>query len=302
MSGFTTPIGASGVYHIINSVVGSAIQIPVDMLRPGGGYLDAYCGYFGSLAQNGLDFASLNVGPGATNPVSIFSKGLNEFVGLTVQKGSHHTIGTHLVTGTSFKSYAGINKWRGAANTITGGKTTISGKSLKIAAAETHISSAMSVTMSGGKLTSIQGGRVLIKGRDWGISSKIWDSKKPFDILHPTKEGQRLRYVSLEGPAAEVYVRGKLKNQNIIELPDYWKGLVDANSISVSLTPVGTYQELFVKKIESANRIIIGNQGGSAINCDYIVFAERKDTSKNIPEYEGLTPNDYPGDNDEYRL
>ena len=298
----SSPNSSIGVTHVINSFFGSAMQIPLGFLKPGGGYLDAYQGYFGSLASNGLDFASLNVGPGVTNPVSIFSKGLNEFVGLTVQKGAHHTIGTHLVTGTSFKSYAGINKWRGAANTITGGKTTISVKSLKVAAAETHISSAKSVTLSGGKLTSIQGGRVLIKGRDWQSSSSFWDSKKPFDILHPTKEGQRLRYVSLEGPAAEVYVRGKLKNQNIIELPDYWKGLVDANSISVTLTPMGTYQELFVKKIEFANRIIVGNQGGSAINCDYIVFAERKDTSKNIPEYEGLTPNDYPGDNDEYRL
>ena len=298
----SSPNSSIGVTHVINSFFGSAMQIPLGFLKPGGGYLDAYQGYFGSLASNGLDFASLNVGPGVTNPVSIFSKGLNEFVGLTVQKGAHHTIGTHLVTGTSFKSYAGINKWRGAANTITGGKTTISGKSLKVAAAETHISSAKSVTLSAGKLTSIQGGRVLIKGRDWQSSSSFWDSKKPFDILHPTKEGQRLRYVSLEGPAAEVYVRGKLKNQNIIELPDYWKGLVDANSISVTLTPMGTYQELFVKKIEFANRIIVGNQGGSAINCDYIVFAERKDTSKNIPEYEGLTPNDYPGDNDEYRL
>jgi hypothetical protein len=44
----------------------------------------------------------------------------------------------------------------------------------------------------------------------------IAQSKKPFDILHPTKEGHRLRYVSLEGPAAEVYIRGKLKGNNII--------------------------------------------------------------------------------------
>lgn len=127
-------------------------------------------------------------------------------------------------------------------------------------------------------------------------------SKKPFDILHPTKEGHRLRYVSLEGPSAEVYVRGKLKDSNTIELPDYWKGLVDPESITVTLTPIGTFQELFYEEVEWCSTIKVVNAAGGPINCSYTVFAERKDTSKNVPEYKGLTPLDYPGDNDEYRL
>ena len=127
-------------------------------------------------------------------------------------------------------------------------------------------------------------------------------SKKPFDILHPTKEGHRLRYVSLEGPDAEVYVRGKLKGSNVIELPDYWKGLVDPESITVNLTPIGTFQELFYEEVEWCSTIKVMNAAGGPVNCSYTVFAERKDTSKNVPEYKGLTPLDYPGDNDEYRL
>tara|TARA_Y100000356_G_scaffold286_1_gene209 strand:+ start:5418 stop:6389 length:972 start_codon:yes stop_codon:yes gene_type:complete len=127
-------------------------------------------------------------------------------------------------------------------------------------------------------------------------------SKKPFDILHPTKEGHRLRYVSLEGPSAEVYVRGKLKDSNTIELPDYWKGLVDPESITVTLTPIGTFQELFYEEVEWCSTIKVMNAAGGPVNCSYTVFAERKDTSKNVPEYKGLTPLDYPGDNDEYRL
>jgi len=132
--------------------------------------------------------------------------------------------------------------------------------------------------------------------------SAYWDAKKPFDILHPTKEGHRLRYVCLEGPSAEVYVRGILKDSNIIELPDYWKGLVDEETIGVTLTPIGNYQELFWEKIEWGSRIIVKNNSSSAINCHYVVYGERKDTSKNIPEYKGLTPMDYPGDNREYNL
>jgi hypothetical protein len=33
-----------------------------------------------------------------------------------------------------------------------------------------------------------------------------------------------------------------------------------------------------------------------------VIFGERIDGERNIPEYQGLTPNDYPGDNDEYTI
>lgn len=128
----------------------------------------------------------------------------------------------------------------------------------------------------------------------------IWDSKKSFDIPHPSKENYRLRYICLEGPEAEVYLRGKLKDETIIKLPDYWKDLVDMETVGVTLTPVGYWQELFVDKIEWGTHIHIKNNCGSAINCTYVVYGERKDVPKNISEYQGLTPEDYPGDNREY--
>ena len=45
----------------------------------------------------------------------------------------------------------------------------------------------------------------------------------PFDIIHPTKEGWRLRHVCLEGPEIGVYLHGKNKG-SVINLPDYWTG------------------------------------------------------------------------------
>lgn len=137
-------------------------------------------------------------------------------------------------------------------------------------------------------------------GRSLTSAAATWDAKKSFDIKHPTKENHRLRYICLEGPGADVFYRGKLKNENVIQLPDYWIGLVDAETIGVNLTPVGKWQELYVEKIQWGTQIIIKNNSGSEINCDFVVFGERKDTSKNIPEYPGLTPADYPGDNNEY--
>ena len=148
-------------------------------------------------------------------------------------------------------------------------------------------------------VTNIAGSLILTGVGD--VASAI-QSKKSFDIPHPTKEGWRLRHICLEGPSAEVYVRGVLKNSNTIELPDYWKGLVDPESITVNLTPIGTYQELYYEIGGWASTIKVMNSGGGHIHCSYTIHAERKDTERNIPEYKGLTPADYPGDNNEYTI
>ena len=94
---------------------------------------------------------------------------------------------------------------------------------------------------------------------------------KAFDIPHPTKEGHRLRHICLEGPEAGVYIRGTLKGTTIT-VPEYWKGLVDEESISVHLTPIGSGQNLYVESIEWGRRV----------------------------EYEGTSIEDYPGDNSQY--
>jgi hypothetical protein len=92
----------------------------------------------------------------------------------------------------------------------------------------------------------------------------------------------QLRYGSLEGPENGVYVRGRLTDNNVIELPDYWTGLVDENSITVNLTAIGKAQDLYVEDIKD-NKVYVG---GSSVNCFYTVFAERKDVDKLVVEFE----------------
>ena len=107
---------------------------------------------------------------------------------------------------------------------------------------------------------------------------------KNFDIEHPTKkEPWRLRYSVLEGPEIGIYLRGRLENTNVIEMPDYWVDLVHEESITVLLTPIGNSSIYFVEKIED-NKIFIGFEG-EYICLYYTVFAERKDVSKLITEY-----------------
>ena len=119
------------------------------------------------------------------------------------------------------------------------------------------------------------------------VTGLLSATTKSFDIEHPTKEGMRLRYGSLEGPENGVYVRGRLKNQNVIELPDYWDGLVHEETITVELTSIGKHQKLYVKDI-SDNMINIGNGNmvSKEIDCLYIVYGERKDVERFEVEYE----------------
>jgi len=122
-------------------------------------------------------------------------------------------------------------------------------------------------------------------------------SKKNFDIPHPTKEGWRLTHSCLEGPEAAVYVRGKLINTNIIKLPEYWENLVDPDTITVSVTPIGSYHNIFVKYFDS-KEIVLESKENISVCCFYHIFGERIDTEKLIVEYEGDIE-DYPGDNTE---
>ena len=143
------------------------------------------------------------------------------------------------------------------------------------------------LTVSGTTYASVQG----------TINVQGW---KGFDIKHPTKENHRLRYVCLEGPEGGVYHRGRLKGSNRIDLPEYWKNLVHADSITVQLQPIGHDQNIFVKEFDNEKVIIEANT--LHVDCFYHVYGERKDGESLIPEYKGNSPEDYPGKNDQYSI
>tara|TARA_R100001594_G_scaffold4931_2_gene16196 strand:+ start:3578 stop:4393 length:816 start_codon:yes stop_codon:yes gene_type:complete len=122
------------------------------------------------------------------------------------------------------------------------------------------------------------------------------DRPKPFDLKHPIKEGWRLRYACIEGPEVGVYARGRITNKKEIQLPYYWKGLVHEDSISIQLQPIGSHQNIIVKRWDES-KIYLQSQGGMPIDCFYHVYAERKDINPLITEYEGETCRDYPDPN-----
>jgi hypothetical protein len=131
------------------------------------------------------------------------------------------------------------------------------------------------------------------------INTQSW---KGFDIQHPNKSNHRLRHICLEGPEGGVYYRGRLTNSNVIDLPDYWYGLINPESITVSLTQIGYSQDLIVEKIVWGKKIHIKSGTGSNIDCYYLINAERIDGEPLVVEYEGSTPADYPGSSDQYSI
>jgi len=280
----------TGSLDVFNPILGSGLNIPTGFWKPGSAAI--YNGYFGTSALLQYGQGTLNVGMSPDSPFAYTGAPGNinlHQTSLTTYMGDHRVVGRSSVTGIQFRSATVSNELFGKSNIIAGKSVDIVGKSTVVAGAN--------VTIGAPNLT--------INGLSWNgyVVPKLAVAGKGFDIPHPTKsDTHRLRYICLEGPEVGTYLRGKLKNSNTIELPEYWtENFIDTESITVNLTPVGSFQELYVKEI-IGTKIIIGNNSETQINCNYTVFAERKLNDKLQVEYEGQSPADYPGDNSQYSL
>jgi hypothetical protein len=101
---------------------------------------------------------------------------------------------------------------------------------------------------------------------------------KSFKIDHQRLTGKSLIYGVLEGPEHAVYARGKinigLTGMATIQLPEEWEWLVDADSITVQLTSIGTSQIVYVKEIGN-NQVMV--HADTPMDCFYLIHATRKD-------------------------
>ena len=280
----------TGSLDVFSAITGSSLEIPKGFWKPGTAAI--YNGYFGKTTILGFGQASILIGMNPDSPLAMYGAPGNvnlHNTSLTTYIGDHRVVGRSSVTGIEFRTSVTSAEIYGAVSLLAGKEVDIVGKNAVISGAN--------VTIGAPNLT--------INGLSWNgyVVGKLAIAGKGFDIPHPTKpDTHRLRYICLEGPEVGTYLRGKLNNTNVIQLPDYWtESFIDLDSITVNLTPVGNYQELFIKEIKDG-KILVGNNSASKIHCHYTVFAERKTRDKLQVEYEGQTPADYPGDNSEYSL
>ena len=132
----------------------------------------------------------------------------------------------------------------------------------------------------------------IFKGKFFTGKAKL---DKGFDIEHPTRKGKRVRHICVEGPESAIYIRGKLNGTHIIDIPEYWQGLVDYDTITVNLTPCGKPDlSLYVKEIRD-DKIILSSDHLTQVECFYHVWGNRIGPELHV-EYDGESPADYPGD------
>lgn len=186
----------------------------------------------------------------------------------------------------------------------TGAKAETGAKSFAGAEARAGAKAHAGVTVTSGSNITAANATALVVSDAGG---NVLASKKTFDIKHPNKEGWRLRHACVEGPEAAVYIRGKLDGNHIIKLPEYWKNLIDYDTISVHLTPFGKKDDLYVKDIDndkitiSSDHLVIDKTTGeSNIKCFYQVWADR--LGEFVVEYEGESPVDYPIDQSDHSV
>ena len=275
-------------------------------------------GSFGALRLNGPEgkFVTTKVGTAALGTTTPVGSGLTIYpdgtaggtslgnvygLGISHNGSSHGYYAIHVVTGAGSAFCIQNSGKIGIGNTNNTYKLDVSGTGRfteKLTTAD--VSGSITSTGSFGKLfgdasslTNLPGGGIFADSSSYqgtendlqitgsvDITGSFSATAKSFVIPHPAKDQGFLQHGSLEGPEHGVYVRGHLKDNDTITLPDYWDPLVDESTISVQLTPKGNWQQLFVKEVSNTQVVVQNQMSGYPIDCYYVVQGERKDIPK----------------------
>jgi len=100
---------------------------------------------------------------------------------------------------------------------------------------------------------------------------------KSFLDPHPTDPNMVIAYVSLEGPEAGTYFRGRGKFQNgqaVIDVPESFRIVTDEDGLTVQITPIGS--GFTMTTVVSANLDQVVFRGNHDVDFYYIVHGVRK--------------------------
>jgi hypothetical protein len=117
-----------------------------------------------------------------------------------------------------------------------------------------------------------------VVGPPWGVFSggNIGASgAKYFLDPHPTDATKEIAYVSLEGPEAGTYFRGRAKFQNgmaRIPVPEHFRFVTDPEGLTVQITPIGAMASFAVLKMD-LNEIVV--ESSRNVEFSYLVQGVR---------------------------
>ena len=106
---------------------------------------------------------------------------------------------------------------------------------------------------------------------------QVWGLKQ-FVQLDPHDPTREIAYVSLEGPEAGTYIRGTAQlvdGEAVIELPEHFSLVTSEKGLTVQLTPLGEWLQLYVME-RSTTRIVVREANGKDGRFDYLVQGVRK--------------------------
>ncbi len=116
---------------------------------------------------------------------------------------------------------------------------------------------------------------------------------KNFAVVDPADARQAIYYTALEGPEAGTYFRGTArttKGEAVIELPDYFARLTEPERLTVQLTPLGTWGQLYVAEKTPSRLVVRVAPGSTDLEFDYFVQGVRK----GYLDYQVQRPNTLP--------
>ena len=114
-----------------------------------------------------------------------------------------------------------------------------------------------------------------------GSTGQVFGNSKSFIVADPSDSRRMIKYTSVEGPEAAIYVRGTAtltSGKAYIGFPEHFAAMAVQSSITVTLTPRSAISMGLAAVDVTANGIgVAGLAGGTnSYSFDYVAYAVRK--------------------------
>ena len=138
----------------------------------------------------------------------------------------------------------------------------------------------LGVSNNGGRVAVVNSSDTTTAGMN-GSTGEVFGTTKSFIVTDPSDSSRMIKYTSVEGPEAAIYVRGTanlVSGQGHIEFPDHFAVMAVPSSITVSLTPRSASSMGLAAVSVSSQGIDVAELGGGAnsYSFDYVAYAVRK--------------------------
>ncbi|HEV7509607.1 MAG TPA: hypothetical protein VGS07_32335 [Thermoanaerobaculia bacterium] len=102
---------------------------------------------------------------------------------------------------------------------------------------------------------------------------------KNFAVIDPADSKRAIYFAALEGPEAGTYFRGTAKmkgGEAVIELPGYFSRVTEAERMTVQLTPIGNWGQMYVAEKSPTRLVVRAAPGTTDLEFDFLVQGVRK--------------------------